>query len=109
LTEWVSAEQVKTNGIANVGCLVLGQLKFDPHRSDCQKTLATDRIYDAIFVMPVGECGFRLIGHRSPRSVTILARAWSLPIAPKVFRQIFSTTSKFLWIFKERSAALATA
>ena len=45
--------------------LVLRQFTFNSHRSDCQKTLATDRVYGAIFVMPVGECGFRLVGQGS--------------------------------------------
>ena len=87
---------METKRIALVGFLMLRQFTFNSHRSDCQKTLATDRVYGAIFVMPVGECGFRLIGHRAPRSATILVRGWSVPTALEVIRQIFALASKLL-------------
>src|ERR1035441_6751500 len=73
---------METKRIAYVDFFVLHQFTFNSHRSDRQKTLATDRVYGAIFVVPVGECGFRLVGHRAPRSVTMpwINVVWLVPV-----------------------------
>jgi hypothetical protein len=54
--------------IANVGFLALSQFMLNRRRNDCQSTLAADRVYEAAYIVPVSECGFRLKGHLAPRA-----------------------------------------
>ena len=64
----VSDESMDTQGVANVRLLVSNQSVFVARCSDCHETLGADGFDDTISVVPVAECGSRLMEHGGPRS-----------------------------------------
>ena len=64
---------METKRIADVGFLALSQLIFNCRFNGRQSTHATNRVDAGAYVASMSERGFRLIGHRAPRSVTLSA------------------------------------
>jgi len=101
----VSSELMQTHRIADVSVLVLNQSEFDTRRSDCQETLATNRVNGTISVLPVSKRWSRRKGHMWPRSGLFWPRA---KFYPSHRRCLFKTEHMFQSVHGGLASSSAT-